>query len=340
MDNHRVAEPCAERGQATVRVVLASRQGTAHEVDGTPRQDRLLARATPGVLVVALADGVGTQPRSAEGAQIAVDVSCARILSHFEVGADSIAESDGSTPSSPDLLVEMDGSTQPSTGVAYNWNGILFDSVVAARRKIEDTAKNAGVSTRSFSTTLCVAVLHDSFLHVAQVGDGYAVVWSSDAAATHRIVACDTNNDDRDPSSVVPITVPGWIEHYTFDRVPFPPHSLALLATDGVAPFLLDRWIPPIASDRFLRTMESRLSAGALNSEALGAFLDSDLVNGRTDDDKTMALLHYPDPERSSVSGRRDPPQVGHHDDESSIVDKEPEPRPWWAAFLRWKSRR
>src|SRR5438270_66790 len=57
-------------------VLAATRVGGSHEAVGVPCQDAYAwAEAGGGVLVIAVADGLGTAPRSDEGAAIAVEAA-------------------------------------------------------------------------------------------------------------------------------------------------------------------------------------------------------------------------------------------------------------------------
>ena len=74
-------------------VVLAATQtGGSHEASGVPCQDAYAwAEAGCGVLVIAVSDGVGTAPRSDEGAAVAVE---AAVNGALAAGADESVSHD------------------------------------------------------------------------------------------------------------------------------------------------------------------------------------------------------------------------------------------------------
>ena len=66
------------------RVAVATAAGASHSRDNTPNQDavahRLVEVGHGQVVVVAVADGAGSAPRSDEGSQIAVEAAVATIV--------------------------------------------------------------------------------------------------------------------------------------------------------------------------------------------------------------------------------------------------------------------
>ena len=137
--------------------------GTSHVARGRPAQDAFLIRQAQdgngdGPLVTAVADGVGSQHRSALGAHLAVDVAC-RILAR--------------------------GVPDPTASAA-----IWTDWIRAAATAITDElhrcvmALTPDADPAELSTTMAAAVLHGPWAGFVAIGDCFGAVQTSSAAST------------------------------------------------------------------------------------------------------------------------------------------------------------
>ena len=144
------------------RVRGASIQGYGHLRDGLPCQDAYRHLAVPDALpeydihVLAVADGAGSRPRSAEGAALAVGMAThllsARVARH-------------GVPAEASAWQEL-------LRTAY------LDLVADFRRAVTVVAGEASVG--EFATTLTVVVLAHPWLGVISIGDGFVVVRTDD----------------------------------------------------------------------------------------------------------------------------------------------------------------
>jgi Protein phosphatase 2C len=144
------------------RVRGVSIQGYGHLRDGSPCQDAYhhlaVADAPPelDVHILAVADGAGSRPRSAEGAALAVGMATQL------------------------MRTQIAGHGVPA--VASGWTDFLgatyLDLVGDFRRAVASVAGAACIG--EFATTLTVVVLAHPWLGVISVGDGFVVVRTDD----------------------------------------------------------------------------------------------------------------------------------------------------------------
>lgn len=241
--------------------MAASCRGTAHVRDGTRKQDAMavLAEQDGGVLVAIACDGAGSASHGRTGAMIAAVTlaRCARDWLHDEAAL----------PSADEVAVWLD----------------------EARLRIFDAANDCSLPARDFATTVVMAVSDGTATITAHIGDGAIVgrceatdEWTALSWPAHGEYASMTSFLTDDELSLRVATTPGEIDR------------LAVF-TDGIERLALDfgtRTPHAPFFDSMSRPLDECRSMGrspAL-SIALAAFLDSEIVNTRTDDDKTLIL--------------------------------------------------
>jgi hypothetical protein len=275
-----------------LRILAASRVGTAHHDAGSERQDRVRVVDIDGVLAVAVADGVGSASHGAQGAEAAV--SGATDFLTTLIGPSASRRSIFGESGQGDLRVEP--ADDALSALNLDWRTVVIAALAYGRQKVFDEASAHGVPLGQLATTLTVCVVVHEELHCAQIGDGYAVAWKDDEHGSVHVLA-SREDAEQDPSIVIPVTAAHALRSVSVASFPFGAGYSALITTDGIAPILLDRWIPPHPSHRFIRAIGERLRSGTLDSETLGDFLASSLVVSRTDDDKSVVLITWDDPQ-------------------------------------------
>jgi hypothetical protein len=243
------------------RIIGASVTGTSHGKTGQPCQDAHAYRRLPaGVAVLVTADGAGSAERSAQGAAAAVDTA-----------ANALAEA----------LSQGWPAAEPA------WQS-LFDSVYAqARAAVIYMAEAQGLPPRAFASTLLCAAASDRGLAVAQLGDGLAVAtldggdWYL-AATPQRGEYANETYFLTQADSLPPVDVRVYAD---------PVHAVAVM-TDGLLRLVLDlnRNQPHRPFFQPLLAFAAQVSDAREGEAQLTAFLDSDRVCARTDDDKTLVL--------------------------------------------------
>ena len=264
------------------RVAAASAAGSSHVRDGIPNQDavdhRLVETGGGQVVVVAVADGAGSAPRSDEGSQVAVRAAVASIV---------------------------EGINRRPTAA---FSGHLATSLV--RRAIKK-AKNAvvrhgrkhRVPTRDLACTLIVAVASERLATAAQVGDGAVIAFNIDRGSARTLCAAHSGEYANETTFITSRTRPhriasvGHASGYGYD-------ALALI-TDGLQNLALKMpereaflgfWNPMLRD--LAQTSEPEAVPGRLH-----AFISSERVQSRTSDDVTIAIAA-----RRSPNGEEDQP--------------------------------
>jgi hypothetical protein len=162
--------------------------------------------------------------------------------------------------------------------------------MTAAREALLRQSAERGGGRHAWATTLTLVATFGSEIWTAQIGDGYVVVWDTeDPGGTAQVLAHEVPQD-LDPSVVVPLTATAALELVQLAVTRISDTGIVLVSSDGIAPILLDRYAPPVASGRFLAAIVRELDAGRLGTAELVDFLGSDLVCGRTDDDKSVII--------------------------------------------------
>jgi len=243
------------------KVLKASVAGTSHAKTGKPCQDycgyRRVVLGGEAYMVAACADGAGSASLSEYGALFAVDVVIEAAAHHLAAtGLEAIGRDD-----------------------VVGW----FES---ALRQLRCEAYLLGVPDRELACTLLLAVLGPSRSIFAQIGDGaivrrvgeqyVPVFWPQQglyANMTNFITSAD-----------LPEQLDFHVEGAATETAIF---------TDGLQNLAL-AFATRTAHQPFFQRMFGQLEAVAAAEDLvvpLQAFLDSRVVNDRTDDDKSLMLI-------------------------------------------------
>lgn len=212
------------------------------------------------VLVLACADGAGTAERGQDGALIA----CARML---------------------ELAAEL---VEAGHGVRQLDDGMLPFWIDRAAESIAVQAAAARRRPRDYACTLLVAVIDGYGAAYAQVGDGAIVIGDGDG---YTPVFWPQSGEYANTTFFV--TDPPERRSICSDVRASPPMEAALF-TDGVQSLALrfaDRAAHAPFFGIFFPALRAQPAGEAHSLRAeLDAFLSSDAVNQRTDDDKTLVI--------------------------------------------------
>jgi hypothetical protein len=211
------------------------------------------------VLLAACADGAGSAEMAELGAALAVDT--------FLACADDALTNQSLDPAHID------------EDVLRSWN-------VAAREQIEKVAKERGVTPRQLACTLLTAIVGPSSAAFSQIGDGVVVIDGADGY--EHVFWPESGEFVNETCFVTDAAFPDAVRFQLVDREI---RDLAILS-DGLQMLALNYAEKGVYSPFFeplfaaLRTVAS----GETVKPSLDAFLDSERVNERTDDDKTLLL--------------------------------------------------
>jgi hypothetical protein len=239
--------------------------GTAHLANRTPCQDAFAAnvlRLPSGleVLVASLADGAGSAERADAGARLATSVS-------VDVVAEALA----------------DGACQVEKASTLIWF-----AAEQARLAVGALAVHEERDIGDFASTLMLVLLHAEGGAIGQLGDG-AIVARNGGAGWQPILWPDHGEY---VNTTRFLTDPDALDHMRVDDVPGSIESVCLFS-DGLERLVLDLRAgaahAPFFDAVFRRfTDVSQPGHAAQISRDLGALLDSEAVNSRTDDDKSI----------------------------------------------------
>lgn len=247
------------------KIIGARAQGVSHREAGLPCQDNDHCQILPGgEVLVAVADGAGSASRSQEGSRLAVEQVVVELATAL-------------------------ATQQPQD--KHAWRMLIlevFRKTCAALRQYADAES---CPPMLFATTLTVAILSGEQLVVGQVGDG--VVVAQTASGSFTTVAYPERGEYANTSYF--LTMPEPMLHFQFHLFPEPVTAFAV-STDGLLRLALA--LPDCEPyPRFFEPLFAFAAAAGdvqAASAELEAFLDSERVNSRTEDDKTLVLVVRP----------------------------------------------
>jgi hypothetical protein len=255
-------------------VAAASVRGTSHDERGLPCQDAhaFIARSD-GVLVAAVADGAGSASQSAVGATIAAEGAVEVLDGHLDLLARSPAG------------FAAEGEA-PDAGVPEAWHAIMLGALRAGARRIEQLADSEGRKSRDYACTLTCLVATPNAVITGQVGDCAAVVQLSG----HGLVTVGVPQRGEYANEAYFITMPEAPDLLDVSVVEGQARAVALLS-DGLLRIATDTsdFSPHTPFFEPLLEFVARSSRDDANGK-LAAFLRSERVCSRTDDDKTLLI--------------------------------------------------
>ena len=272
--------------------IAASSTGTSHLKHSLPLQDAQACAVVPVKsdsqtcdaewFVAVTCDGAGSASHGRRGAII----TCRTIRQAARRHLATASEPNTSSLQEPQLTA----SALPSAETVRTWAD-------EARQRIRAAAERRGLSARDFACTLVMALSNGQETLVAHIGDGGIVARLADSG-TWQALSWPDHGEYASTTRFVTDEPPAPLRTHITRQ---PIDALALFS-DGIERMVLDMATQtPFA--RFFSTMAAPLpkepgKAHTLSGQ-LKAYLDSEAVNSRTDDDKTlvMAVLH---PEPSS----------------------------------------
>jgi hypothetical protein len=255
-------------------VVNASVAGTSHATSGAPCQDAShVVRALIGdvnVLVIAISDGAGS-------------------ASHAHVGSSEAVQHLAKVVARPDLIL-----ADVTVDQVREWYGEVLTH-------LQTVAERDSLKLNDLACTLMLGLVWQSGALFAQIGDGAWVIEKDSSIIT------GTWPENGEYANVTFfITSPqafdqvdGQLAHLQFCRVAGAITAVAGF-TDGLQSLVLN-YADKSANGPFFNTMFNTLRSSPDETELIAPlqqFLASDSVNARTDDDKTLVLAIWREPEK------------------------------------------
>ena len=246
---------------AAWHVLGASVQGTSHLEKNIPCQDSHAYQLTAGgALLLAIADGAGSAERSHEGAQVVVEQVVSSLEAALQTG-------------------------MPNT--ESDWQALIAQAFNNAHQSVVQLANNDDAPLSSFATTLSCAVVSDDWLAVGQIGDVAIVVADRDGGLS--LTVPPQRGEYANESYF--LTMPDGLNYLAIHAAQRFVRSV-VLTTDGLLrlAFKLPEYEPSTQFFQPLLTFAASIDSPEKAQIELAAFLNSERVNARTDDDKTLVL--------------------------------------------------
>lgn len=238
--------------------------GTSHRATQTPCQDRcastvFTAQDGGEVMVSVVSDGAGSAGRAEQGAQIVCDtlLSCALAALHQSSDLD---------------LVEDE--------IVRSW-------LAEARDRIRSQAGDDESRIGDYNATGLLAIAAPQQTLCAQIGDGAIVVRANESAEWTVALWPEETQYANETFFVTDLAVAEHVQIARFDAV-----SDVVVFSDGLQRLALEQ-ATRAAFPRFFSAMVNTVRAGSDRDslrENLLAYLNSEAINARTDDDKSLAI--------------------------------------------------
>ncbi|MBI1241381.1 PP2C family serine/threonine-protein phosphatase [Umezakia ovalisporum] len=256
------------------RVVAASVCGTSHLRNKQLCQDAHHWQLLPdNVLLIAAADGAGSASQGKMGAMVAVETAI-ETLSHSDITRDCLAD---------DAIVES----------------LLNQSLVAAKKAVEDEAVACNKQPQDLATTLIIVITTPDMAAVVQIGDGLAV------AKDHmgNLLALTTPDNGEYINETTFLTSPNALDRAQMKLWRETIVNIGVL-TDGLQMLALNMVIGEPHKPFFFPLFDFVENAEdkTLAKEQLVRFLGSERITQRTDDDLTLILAGFPSADLSGES--------------------------------------
>jgi Serine/threonine protein phosphatase len=249
-------------------------KGIGHIKNGTPCQDDFNYQiiSNEQVIIGAVSDGMGSAAHSELGSQIAVQTAI-RLLNQNNLLNTPINEDE-----------------------ARAFFEKLLNSVVT---EIQAEAKNQGYAVRDLACTLLAFVATPDWLAAMQVGDGLIVIRPKEEA-TYELLFRPTKGEYG--NETVPITSSTASQEMQVTVIPKAVDFICA-ATDGIEHISLLKSKTWIAYEKFFEPLERQIMRPNITQtekqNILRDFLNSEQVNQKTDDDKTVLLCIQQEENRS-----------------------------------------
>lgn len=242
------------------KILGASVIGPLHIINGIPCQDAYAYDTLPsGHTIIAIADGLGSAAMSEIGSCIAVEAS-----------------------------VQAIATTTPKELEDTELSSLARDSVVAARRALEEKAQVLVCTLRDLACTFISVVIHGDSLAVAHIGDGAVIIKRGE-----ELIVVSEPGDSEYANEVTPLTSKKWEEALRITPV-YSGISGIMAFSDGIQRAALrkleDRRIAYKGFCDPLFSFAEETTDAQAGEQELKDFLASKKLSDHSEDDKTVIL--------------------------------------------------
>ncbi len=249
------------------RAIVRSSVGTSHKKRQMPCQDYgQYFISSDDVFVGAVSDGAGSAKHADVGAELAVKTALFNAGDWLERQRISLA------------------FTQTQAETIFSW---VLETVVTA---LKQEAANTGYSLNDLACTLLIFIATPDWVAAMQVGDGFIVVGSH----SHEYYLLFQPSKGEFINETAFVTAPNALDEMQV-CVRSGKQEFICAATDGLerVAIRMDEWLPFAKFFQPLQEYMWATSSPEQEDEYIRNFLDSERLNARTDDDKTLLLCVY-----------------------------------------------
>lgn len=243
------------------QIIGASTVGSGHIRNGLPCQDAYAYENLGEIVVVAVADGLGSARRSGEGASLSAQQAI-------------------------NYLKDIEDGLPENTEV---WIDALSKTFLSVREALEHKAKEDNQALKDFATTLILSVITDEWLAIGHIGDGAVVMLDSN----NKVRMASPPQESEYVNEVVPLTADDALEQTRYYVYKENIKAVALL-TDGLQHLSVSTKTGE-PHERFFRPFFDAMTGGIVDvgevNKSLAKFLTSERVSMKSDDDKTLVVV-------------------------------------------------
>lgn len=260
----------------TWKAVARSSAGTSHQKQQIPCQDYGAYKILNNVIVAAVADGAGSAKHSEIGAKLAVK-TVIRYLAGIE---EWLQKRKGFWQLPPEPLSEE---------LARKIFTKTIEKVLAVLQK---QAANHGYAVNDLACTLLILIATPNWIAAMQIGDGFIVMRSQANNDQHQLLFLPDKGEFINETTFV-TSASALAEMRVCVKTT--PQAFICASTDGLEPVAV-RMSDWTAFTPFFQPLEAYLRETCEpehEDEYLMNFLNSDRLNARTSDDKTLLLCLF-----------------------------------------------
>ena len=242
-------------------LIGATVQGSHHLSEGVFCQDAQAVASIGDILLIAVADGLGSVPQAGRGAFLAVQeaLDTAKNILNHEI---------------PDY--------------EEKWVDVLKTSFSKAHLRLEQEADYSESPLSDFSTTLNLVLLTDQWLAIANIGDGAVVLQDSNSLLS---TVCPPQTGEY-ANETFALTHPNALDQAAYLVQEVKVQALGI-SSDGLQHLSLHQtdYSPHIPFFAPLFRQLSGIKDPQRAADALAKFLSTGKVNELSGDDKTLILV-------------------------------------------------
>ncbi|MCM1984580.1 PP2C family serine/threonine-protein phosphatase [Lyngbya confervoides] len=252
--------------------VTYSSVGSRHLAQSLPCQDYSQFLVEGEVLYGAVSDGAGSAKYADIGAQLAVQTCLDQLKLEFS------------------QLEPFDAGPDPAAVVE------IFERVAAAiLERLMAEAQHKNFALKELNCTLIGFIATPDWMAAMQVGDGFIVLQHSNSAVFELLFQPEKGEYINE---TLFITSPGALDQLRVSVQLGCPEFIAA-ATDGLEKVAIryQDWLPHAPFFRPFKDCLQHFATGEEQQSYLQTFLESDRLNAKTDDDKTLLICLHRHPE-------------------------------------------